>query len=291
MKSTLHQEITETLQTIYGNDLRIAGVTPTGGSSFSSTAKLTLQSSELLFVKYASHPPPGIFQRECEALHLLFDTQTLQVPEPVCSGHEFIVTCWIEFGSKAPDWHEAFGHGLALLHRARQSSRYGFDHDNNLGASPQANDWQESWLAFWRESRLGAQLAMWRRHSVNGDELLKLGDRLLERLDVYLDAVHEPGVLLHGDLWSGNAAADHGGKPVIYDPASYYGHREAEFGMMRLFGGLNPRVETAYQEVWPFEPGSDDRIALYRLYHELNHLNLFGAAYYGQCMDTIKALL
>jgi protein-ribulosamine 3-kinase len=97
--------------------------------------------------------------------------------------------------------------------------------------------------------------------------------------------------LLHGDLWSGNAAADHHGKPVIFDPASYYGHREAEFGMMRLFGGFGPRVEAAYQEVWPFEPGNDERIALYRLYHELNHLNLFGAAYYGQCIDTIKALL
>jgi fructosamine-3-kinase len=250
-----------------------------------------LQNGELLFVKYSSNPLPGIFQREFEALRLLYDTQTLQVPEPVCWGNEFIVTRWIEFGRKALNWHEAFGHSLALLHQARQSSRYGFDHDNYLGASTQVNAWRGNWLDFWRECRFGAQLATWRRRTADSDELLKLGGRLLARLDVYLAAVHEPGVLLHGDLWSENAAADHDGKPVIFDPASYYGHREAEFGMMRLFGGFGPRVEAAYQEIWPFEPGSENRIALYRLYHELNHLNLFGAAYYGQCINTIKALL
>ena len=36
--------------------------------------------------------------------------------------------------------------------------------------------------------------------------------------------------VLHGDLWSGNIAAVDG-KPCIFDPAVYYGHHEAEWGM------------------------------------------------------------
>jgi len=78
---------------------------------------------------------------------------------------------------------------------------------------------------------------------------------------------------------------------VIFDPASYYGHREAEFGMMRLFGGFGARCEAAYQEVWPFQPGVDRRIALYQLYHQLNHLNLFGPSYYDGCLSTARSLL
>lgn len=36
--------------------------------------------------------------------------------------------------------------------------------------------------------------------------------------------------LLHGDLWSGNiGSAD--GFPTIYDPAVYWGHHEAEWGV------------------------------------------------------------
>ncbi len=178
-----------------------------------------------------------------------------------------------------------------MLHQARRSTRYGFEHDNYLGASAQKNGWHASWLEFWRENRLGAQLSLWRRNAARGDELLTLGDRLLERLGLYLDGIQEPAVLLHGDLWPGNASADINGTPVIYDPASYYGHREAEFGMMRLFGGFGQRVEGAYEEVWPLEPGSDERIALYRLYHELNHLNLFGTGYYEQCVATMRELL
>ncbi|MDX1519041.1 MAG: fructosamine kinase family protein, partial [Gammaproteobacteria bacterium] len=122
-------------------------------------------------------------------------------------------------------------------------------------------------------------------------ELIRLGDRLLNRLDMYLGEIDEPAVLLHGDLWSGNAASDSDGNPVIFDPASYFGHREAEIGMMRMFGGFGPVCEAAYEEVWPFADGSEERINLYRLYHELNHLNLFGQGYYQSCLNTIQGLL
>ena len=93
------------------------------------------------------------------------------------------------------------------------------------------------------------------------------------------------------DFWSGKAAANEKGEPVIFDPASYYGHREAEIGMMRLFGGFGPRCEAAYAEVWPLQDGYEQRITLYRLYHELNHLNLFGRSYYQTCLSTINSLL
>ena len=111
------------------------------------------------------------------------------------------------------------------------------------------------------------------------------------KLDDYLGDIYEAAVLLHGDLWSGNAAADERGEPIIYDPASYYGHHEVEIGMMRMFGGFGPVCEAAYEEIWPFEDGAEKRFALYRLYHELNHLNLFGHGYYESCLSTMKSLL
>jgi len=36
---------------------------------------------------------------------------------------------------------------------------------------------------------------------------------------------------LHGDLWSGNAAFDQDGTPVIFNPAVYYGDRKADVAM------------------------------------------------------------
>src|SRR5688572_11221123 len=122
MNTTLRQEIADTLQAALGNTSSVVSITPAASSSFSSTARLVLQNGDLLFAKYSSNPSPA-FQCEYDALHLLHDTRTLRVPEPVCSSEHCIITRWIEFGGKAADWQEKFGYGLALLHQARQSSR------------------------------------------------------------------------------------------------------------------------------------------------------------------------
>ena len=49
-----------------------------------------------------------------------------------------------------------------------------------------------------------------------------------------------------GDLWSGNIAAVEG-QPAIFDPATYYGHHEAEWGMSWCVGSLARACCTA----WP----------------------------------------
>jgi len=68
----------------------------------------------------------------------------------------------------------------------------------------------------------------------------------------------------------------------LIDPAVYYGHREADLAMTRLFGGFEPSFYKAYDEVSPLAPGHEDRLPIYQLYHVLNHLNLFGGGYFEQ---------
>ena len=94
--------------------------------------------------------------------------------------------------------------------------------------------------------------------------------------------------LIHGDLWSGNLHADHDGRPALIDPAASYAHREAELGMMTLFGGFSARVFAAYDEAFALEPGWRDRNPLYQLYHLMNHLNLFGGGYRSQVMSVVR---
>src|SRR5690606_19847335 len=124
---------------------------------------------------------------------------------------------------KATDWQERLGRGLAEMHLKTRTDRYGFPVDNYIGTSQQPNDWTGDWLGFWRDQRLGWQLELYGRKAGPGDRLLGLGDRLMVRLESLLGGVTEPAVLLHGDLWSGNSAADDSGAPVIFDPAGYYG--------------------------------------------------------------------
>ncbi|MGF7473689.1 fructosamine kinase family protein, partial [Salmonella enterica subsp. enterica serovar Minnesota] len=80
------------------------------------------------------------------------------------------------------------GARLAHLHRVR-ADRHGFDADNYIGASPQANGWLADWVEFLRARRLGPQLAAV-DEAPGADpatcaHLRERGARLLEAIDVF----------------------------------------------------------------------------------------------------------
>ena len=59
--------------------------------------------------------------------------------------------------------------------------------------------------------------------------------------------------------------------PVIFDPASFYGHNEYDLGMMQMSGDFESSVFNAYHEIYPQTPKLKDRMLLYELFHHLNH--------------------
>jgi protein-ribulosamine 3-kinase len=291
VQAGLIQRIETALQASYGAALHISSASACTGGSIHQCFRLDLDNGESLFLKTGHTALPGLYRCEYTALKAFPANTGPRMPRPLLCSDEFLLMEWLDLGTPGKNWQETLGRALARLHQATVHHQYGFMEDNWLGTSPQPNTWRDDWLGFWRDQRLGNQLRIWSGQCRPDDPLLKAGRRLTEKLDTWLGDLDEPAVLLHGDLWSGNAGADNFGAPVFFDPAPYYGHRETEFGMMRLFGGFGPACEAAYREVWPFSPGSEERIRLYRLYHELNHLNLFGASYYEGCMTTIKSLL
>ena len=120
--------------------------------------------------------------------------------------------------------------------------------------------------------------------------LVTKGFGVIERIGgLFVDYQPQPS-LLHGDLWSGNAAMA-GDAPALFDPACYYGDRETDIAMAELFGGFPVNFYAAYRAAWPLDPGYESRKPLYNLYHILNHFNLFGSAYLGQAQRMIERLL
>jgi protein-ribulosamine 3-kinase len=114
-------------------------------------------------------------------------------------------------------------------------------------------------------------------------------DELIDRLDTIIGEPPEGPALVHGDLSSGNLHIAADGRPALIDPAVAFAHREMELGMMTLFfGGFNRRVYDVYAAAFPLEPGWRERSPIYRLYHLLNHFNLFGEAYRGQVMAVVS---
>jgi len=144
---------------------------------------------------------------------------------------------------------------------------------------------------FFTRHRLQYQLDIAKIKYPSDINLHEAGARLLKILPSFFEGVTITPSLLHGDLWTGNFATSEDGKPIIYDPATYWGHSEAELGIMKMFGGFSYSVFEEYHKIIPKAPGFEERQALYTLYHYLNHLNLFGASYSTSALSIMKQLL
>jgi fructosamine-3-kinase len=245
-----------------------------------------------LFVKTGAGERLAAFEAESAGLAQLGAAGALRVPQVracgMAEGTAFLALEWLESGAADEPCLRRLGAGLAAQH-AVTASAYGWQRDNHIGRTPQRNDWSSDWAQFFVERRLRPQL---RLAAANGcaDGIADRGEQLLQACPALL-AGHRPAAsLLHGDLWGGNWLAC-GGEPVIFDPAVYFGDREADLAMTRLFGGFAAPFYEAYEAVAPLPPGAPLRAELYNLYHVLNHVNLFGRGYLPQARASIERLL
>ncbi|MDH3362576.1 MAG: fructosamine kinase family protein [Gammaproteobacteria bacterium] len=264
---------------------------PVGGGDISAAWRLDA-GDRALFLKTGPVTSAEMFAAEAEGLTEIALANALRVPEVFAIGQTadtaFLALEWLPFERPDVACEQRLGEQLAMMHRTSKD-RFGWHRDNTIGLTAQHNRWSADWTEFFREQRLGYQLELAAKNGYGG-ELQRQGRRLLERLPSLLKDYQPSASLLHGDLWGGNWASSEG-EPVIFDPAVYYGDRETDLAMTRLFGGFGRAFYDAYEAAWPLSPGSTERQHLYQLYHVLNHLNLFGGGYKSRALSLIRALL
>ena len=264
---------------------------PVSGGDISAAWRLATDDGDL-FIKTGPLSVAEMFAAEAQGLSEIAKTDTIRVPQVIASGPAetavFLALEWLDLERADAAVESRFGEQLAELHHVTEK-RFGWHRDNTIGLTPQHNTWSDDWIDFFREHRLAFQLRLAAENGFAG-ELQERGAQLLKRLPIYFDGVTPAASLLHGDLWGGNWGCS-GGNPVIFDPAVYYGDRETDLAMTRLFGGFGTAFYDAYESSWPLPDGHQERQHLYQLYHVLNHLNLFGSGYLGRAIGLIDELL
>ncbi|MCM2372026.1 fructosamine kinase family protein [Aporhodopirellula aestuarii] len=237
------------------------------------------------------------FRCEANGLQNLRDAGIIRTPAVlglgVSGGQSHLLLEFIERGRSGIDY-QRFGDSLAQHHLATAGDSIGWPTDNFLGSTVQPNRWTSdtgSWPDFFASRRIEHQTRMASDAGLLDTTLKKdLGD-IIRGMDQWLAGREDLSSLLHGDLWSGNFWSDPDGAPVWIDPAVYRGCREAEFGMIELFGGCPGVFHEAYLARWPLPDGWRRRVDIYVLYHLLNHLNLFGTSYLQSCRARTAAIL
>jgi protein-ribulosamine 3-kinase len=182
-----------------------------------------------------------------------------------------------------------------LICTGLQEKYFGFYEDNFIGSTPQLNipdkEQQDDWTEFFFNKRILYQFKLAEKNGRSSEDLRIVIRELENKIDRILGGSEEFPALLHGDLWGGNFITDENGEACLIDPAVYYGHREADLAMTKLFGGFSREFYEVYDENYPLPDGYNERENIYNLYHALNHLNIFGKEYYNKVLTLAKYYL
>lgn len=287
----LWDAVEQAIRACAGNRFKISATAQLQGGNINHSYRVESDTARY-FVKTNAAKFIDMFEAEFFALREISASNTIRVPAPLAysrsKGHSFLVLEYLNFSPAELRWGE-LGERLAALH-ACTAPQHGWNRHNTIGTTPQKNPLTESWADFWRDARLAPQLHLAAQNSAP-TALLNSGEKLLGKLDRLFDGYQPAASLLHGDLWRGNVDGLAGGSPVIYDPACYYGDRETDIAMSELFGGFDAEFYASYRVTWPLAEGYERRADLYRLYHRLNHFNLFGGNYALQSQLVIDRLI
>ena len=231
------------------------------------------------------------FERECLlALKRFANESYIYIPRPLdlisFKKLSILILEWIDIKRSSQN---LLGKGLALLHKSsteENNKNFGWAEEGFIGSNYQAGGWDDNWGQFFVNYRLRPQFskaASW----LSGIDCY---EDVLIYLSSYLNN-HNPSVsLVHGDLWSGNCGSTKNNLGCLYDPACYWGDREVDIAMTKLFGCFNEEFYNGYEEIWPLDRFSKERIDIYNLYHLLNHANIFGSSYKESSLNILNNL-
>lgn len=279
------------LESVLMHSVKLTNSKSINGGDINLTALLET-AKEKYFIKWNERASTDMFEKEALGLEALRETKTFDIPQVIGFGKvqskDFLILEFLENGTPKNSFWETFGSQLAAMHQ-HSSPKFGLDINNYIGKLPQPNEPNSDWVDFFIEKRIGFQLNLGVQNgNISNSFALRL-EKIYTKIKELMPA--EKPALIHGDLWNGNFMIGSEGRPVIYDPAVYYANREIELAFTRLFGGFDSKFYSSYQEVFPLEPGFEDRIDFYNIYPLLVHANLFGSSYLDSINRIIKRFI
>lgn len=289
MTLSVKSDLQNILSEKFGKNISAESFNPVDGGCINETAKIKTNQG-FFFAKWNDAKRfPKMLDAESKGLRLLKDADEIKIPEVIAQktigNTQYLILEFIDSARMSKNFWNDFGKSLAQLHK-HTAEKFGLDHDNYIGSLPQNNHQHSTWNEFFILERVEPQIKLARDDKRISNSIIQQFNKLFSKLETIL-LVEKPS-LLHGDLWNGNYLIGSKGEPCIIDPAVYYGHREMDIAMTKLFGGFSPEFYQSYHEELPLEKDWQKRIDIFNLYPLMVHVNLFGGSYAMQVETILK---
>jgi protein-ribulosamine 3-kinase len=285
---TLHKAVEQLLSSGLKQTVTILRACSIGGGCINHAHRIETTNGNYFLKWNNADAYPGMFEAEAKGLTLLHSANALYIPETIATREvknlSFILLELINCGRRTKNFWADFGEKLAQLHN-NTSQAFGLDHDNYIGSLPQSNKRYKKWNDFFIYERLEKQIELARNSDAIDNLTIEQFNNFFNRIDELIP--EEQPALLHGDLWNGNYMVASDGTACLIDPAVYYGHREMDLAMTKLFGGFDPKFYESYHSAFSLQPGFENRVNIHNLYALMVHVNLFGGGY----LQQVKSIL
>ena len=262
---------------VHGGDINLAYCL------YTSDAKYFLKVNDALLY-------PAMFEKEAKGLKALSENLGIisvpRVLKPGLAGKDqYLLLDWIDGGKPGKDSMERFGSAMANMHQ-KGAPYFGWEENNYIGSLQQDNTIHDSWYSFYTQCRIMPLVQVLFNAGAFSKQDIAVAETLCRKISQRFP--QETPSLLHGDLWAGNFMITSSGDAAIFDPAVYYGHREMDIGMTKLFGGFDQRFYDGYNSIYPLEKHWLERLPFTQLYPLLVHAVLFGGHYVSSAREIMK---
>jgi fructosamine-3-kinase len=272
------------------NNLHFISVSPVYGGDINESFEVNTREGKFFLKINDAGNYREMFEKEADGLMSLNKATSLKVPRVVGVGRmgnkQYLLLEWLQKGSIKVNTWNLLAEGLAELHKVT-ALQPGWHSDNYIGSLIQQNTNADSWAAFYEQRRITPLVISLYNKGSFSKHVVSDAEQFCKQLEGIFP--REPFSLLLGDLWSGNFFITVDGMPAIFDPAVYFGHREMDLAMTKLFDGFDNRFYTRYHEIYPLEKDWHTRLPVTQLYPLLVHAVLFGGGYINKCRNIIKA--
>ncbi len=278
----------EILERLKQLNLGIDSIVPMKGGDINDAFRLESFDKKYFLKVNSANNFPHLFKKEARALETIKKTKTFSVPKVVNVGEagkdfQYLLLEWMETSTPTVVNWENLGKNLAKLHQ-NTSKQFGWSEDNYIAIVVQPNSLTDSWSEFYAKNRIIPMMKLLQNKQLINSKQIKSAENLCKQLNSIFP--EEKPALLHGDFWNGNILANKKGEFSVIDPAIYYGHREMDLAIAKLFGGFDDVFFDAYHENNPLAPNFEERLPIAQLFPLLIHAYLF-EGYYVKDVQTI----
>ena len=278
----------EILERLKQLNLGIDSIVPIKGGDINDAFRLESFDKKYFLKVNSTNNFPHLFKKEARALEAIKKTKTFSVPKVVNVGEagkdfQYLLLEWMETSTPTVVNWENLGKNLAKLHQ-NTSKQFGWSEDNYIAIVVQPNSLTDSWSEFYAKNRIMPMMKLLQNKQLINSKQIKSAENLCKQLNSIFP--EEKPALLHGDFWNGNILANKKGEFSVIDPAIYYGHREMDLAIAKLFGGFDDVFFDAYHENNPLVPNFEERLPIAQLFPLLIHAYLF-EGYYVKDVQTI----